>query len=65
MKIIYDFGAHNGNDIPYYLTKADKVVAVEANPGLAAQIKERFKDEPKVVVEDLSLIHIWRCRRRG
>ena len=42
MKIIYDLGANNGDDIPYYLTKADKVVAVEANPRLVAQIQQRF-----------------------
>lgn len=41
-KIIYDFGANNGDDIPYYLKKADVVVAVEANPTLCRQIEERF-----------------------
>ena len=56
MKIIYDLGAHNGNDIPYYLTKADKVVAVEANPDLAQKLRERFKDEPKVVVEECAVV---------
>lgn len=41
-KIIYDFGANNGDDIPYYLKKADLVVAIEANPALAKGIEERF-----------------------
>lgn len=41
-KVIYDFGANNGDDIPYYLKKADLVVAVEANPSLCRQIGERF-----------------------
>jgi len=36
-RIIYDFGANTGNDIPYYLKKADVVVAVEANPRFASQ----------------------------
>lgn len=45
MKIIYDFGANNGDDIPYYLLKADKVVAVEANPELCAVIQDRFKSD--------------------
>lgn len=45
MKVIYDFGANNGDDISYYLIKADKVVAVEANPVLADEIKTKFKDE--------------------
>jgi FkbM family methyltransferase len=44
-KIIYDFGANNGGDIPYYLKKADLVVAVEANPSLCRQIRENFSSE--------------------
>jgi len=54
MKVIYDLGANNGDDIPYYLTKSDKVVAVEANPQLANKIKDRFLQEiesGKLVVE--------------
>ena len=31
-EIIYDFGSNNGCNLAYYLKKADKVVAVEANP---------------------------------
>ena len=45
MKIIYDFGSNNGDDIPYYLLKADKVIAVGANPRLCEIIKERFSNE--------------------
>lgn len=41
-RIIYDFGANNGDDIPYYLKKADLVVAVEANPSLCRKIEARF-----------------------
>jgi len=44
-KVIYDFGANNGDDIPYYLKKADVVVAVEANPALCRQIEKRFPGE--------------------
>tara|TARA_B110000238_G_C15988115_1_gene379033 strand:- start:15 stop:788 length:774 start_codon:yes stop_codon:yes gene_type:complete len=44
-KIIYDFGANNGDDIPYYLQKADLVVAVEANPILCKKIRDRFMNE--------------------
>jgi FkbM family methyltransferase len=44
-RIIYDFGSNNGDDIPYYLQKADRVVAVEANPGLVARIVSRFPQE--------------------
>jgi FkbM family methyltransferase len=45
MKIIYDVGANNGDNIPYYLQKADLVVAIEANPALADAIKRRFQPE--------------------
>ena len=45
MKVIYDFGANNGDDIPYYLRKADRVVAVDANPVLTAAISQRFQAE--------------------
>jgi FkbM family methyltransferase len=44
-KVIYDFGANNGDDIPYYLKKADVVVAIEANPALCRGIGERFAAE--------------------
>ncbi len=43
-RIIYDFGANNGDDIPYYLKKADLVVAVEANPSLCREIEARFSE---------------------
>ena len=43
-KIIYDFGSNNGDDIPYYLLKSDLVIAVEANPALCTNIKNRFKE---------------------
>jgi FkbM family methyltransferase len=41
--IIYDLGANNGDDIEYYLLKADVVVAVEANPFLCSQIRRKFQ----------------------
>lgn len=44
-KIIYDLGANNGDDIPYYLLKSDIVIAVEANPVLCEQIQKRFSRE--------------------
>ena len=54
-KIIYDFGANNGDDIPYYLLKSDVVVVIEANPALCQLIHERFLsqiEKGKVVVEN-------------
>lgn len=43
--MIYDTGANNGDDIPCYLMKADKVVAVEASQALARMIAGRFAAE--------------------
>lgn len=55
-KIIYDIGSNNGDDIPYYLLKADKVVAVEANPVLAGAIANRFASEI-----DAGRLHVESC----
>ncbi len=57
-KIIYDLGANNGDDIPYYLLKCDVVTAVEANPALCEGIRTRFKDEigsGRLIVENCVL----------
>lgn len=57
-KVIYDFGSNNGDDIPYYLEKSDLVVAVEANPSLCEQIRDRFSQEiqnQRLVVESCVL----------
>ena len=47
MKIIYDLGANNGDNLPYYFLKSDKVVAVEANIILCNQIKKNAKKKLK------------------
>lgn len=44
-RVIYDLGANNGDDIPYYLKKAELVVAVEANPVLCEQMEQRYRAE--------------------
>ncbi len=44
-RVIYDFGANVGLNLPYYLQKADKVIAVEANTTLAEGIKSAFAQE--------------------
>jgi FkbM family methyltransferase len=40
--LIYDIGFHEGQDTEFYLKKGFRVVAVEANPDLCAQGRERF-----------------------
>jgi len=42
--LIYDVGMHNGSDTAYYLHKGFRVLAIEANPVLAKQGRERFRD---------------------
>ncbi|NEP35151.1 MULTISPECIES: FkbM family methyltransferase [unclassified Moorena] len=57
-KIIYDIGANNGDDVPYYLKKADIVIAVEANPILCEQMQKRFAleiQQQKLVIENCVL----------
>ena len=57
-RTIYDLGANNGDDIPYYLLKGDVVVAVEASPALAAGLRVRFAAEiaaGRVAIENCAL----------
>ena len=42
--LIYDVGAHLGEDTEFYLCLGYRVVAVEANPELAAKLRERFSE---------------------
>lgn len=44
-RVIYDLGAHLGQDLHYYLRSSDLVVAVEANPDLVRILAEDFRDE--------------------
>ena len=43
MKLIFDVGAHKGEDTTFYLKKGFKVIAVEANPALAQGLRDRFQ----------------------
>ena len=43
--LIYDIGFHEGQDTDFYLKKGFKVVAVEANPDLCEQGRQRFSSE--------------------
>ncbi len=44
-RYIFDFGANQGQNLDYYLSRAEKVVAVEANPILCAEIQTRYSSE--------------------
>jgi FkbM family methyltransferase len=41
-KIIFDFGSNNGQNLSYFLKKAEIVVCVEANTILTERIKKKF-----------------------
>lgn len=41
-RLVFDIGAHTGEDTDFYLGKGFRVVAVEANPNLAAHLTQRF-----------------------
>jgi FkbM family methyltransferase len=43
--LIYDIGLHKGEDTDFYLRKGFSVVAIEANPVLAANARRRFQNE--------------------
>jgi FkbM family methyltransferase len=43
--LIFDVGAHKGEDTEFYLRKGFRVVAIEASPRLAASIRDRFSAE--------------------
>ena len=43
--LVYDVGAHKGEDSEFYLKLGYRVVAVEAYPDLAQRLQERFREE--------------------
>jgi FkbM family methyltransferase len=45
VNLIYDLGAHSGQDSEFYLKKGFAVVAVEANPTLCGSLRQRFSRE--------------------
>jgi FkbM family methyltransferase len=44
-KLVYDIGAHLGEDVDLYRKLGYDVVAVEANPALADKLRTRFADD--------------------
>jgi len=43
--LVFDLGLHKGEDTAFYLKKGYRVVAVEADPDLAAECRRRFRAE--------------------
>ena len=42
--LIFDVGAHKGEDVAFYLSKGFRVIAIEANPEFCQEIADRFKE---------------------
>ena len=47
VSLIYDVGAHKGEDAEFYLKKGFRVIAIEANPQFCAIVSERLPDYVK------------------
>src|SRR5262245_54527799 len=43
--LVFDVGAHKGEDSDFYLKLGYRVLAIEANPSLAQQLRQRFHKE--------------------
>jgi FkbM family methyltransferase len=46
-KVVFDLGAHKGEDSDFYLRKGFRVVAVEASEKMCMEVKERMKAHPQ------------------
>jgi FkbM family methyltransferase len=49
--LIFDVGAHRGDDTVHYLDRGFRVVAVEANPALARGLRDRFAGQSVTVID--------------
>lgn len=61
--LIYDVGAHRGEDTEFYLKKGFRVVAIEANPDLARSLARKFAAE--IASERLALVDCAIARVAG
>ena len=55
-KLIFDIGMHKGEDTRYYLSEGYQVLAIEANPVLVDEAKEKFKRQ--IAAGDLTILNI-------
>jgi FkbM family methyltransferase len=47
-RVIIDLGANDGSNLSYYLERADKVFAIEANPVLCKRMERLFEQEIQI-----------------
>ena len=62
-KLIFDIGAHKGEDTRFYLRKGFRVVAVEAYPHHAQHIQEQLADD--ILCGDLVVEQVGIGETRG
>ena len=51
-RVVYDVGMHKGEDTEFYLERGMRVIGVEANPVLVAELRRKFAKE----IEDNQLV---------
>jgi FkbM family methyltransferase len=61
--LIYDVGMNIAEGTPYYLAKGFRVVAIEANPSMVKQARDRFSSE--IAAGRLTVIHAAVASRPG
>jgi FkbM family methyltransferase len=61
--LVYDIGMHLGQDTEFYLKKGFHVIAIEANPVLVDEQKERFKDF--IARDQLRILNVGIGQERG
>ena len=60
MKIIFDIGANKGQNLNYFLQKADLVIAIEADTNLVNHIKsmfDSFVQSKKLIIENIAVVN--------
>lgn len=61
--LVYDIGMNEGQNIPYYLAKGCRVVAVEAAPPLVDDVRRRFATD--IANGDLTLLNVGISSNEG
>jgi FkbM family methyltransferase len=61
--LVYDVGMHNGDDTAFYLARGFRVIAVEANPAMAAAAGSRFRSE--IESKRLTILNVAIAEQRG
>ena len=59
MNYIFDFGANKGQNLSYFLSRADRVVAIEAVPEFCRGIETRFAKE--ILAGRLKVVNAFAC----